>query len=77
MLDNNGREHKIFAFVVDGELGWVHMVDETVEQLLAVMRSNPTIVELSDAQYSEMVDSGNHLYSYTYDGVNFNPPTDT
>lgn len=77
MLDNNGREHKIFGFVVDGELGWVHTVDETVEQLIAVMRSNPQVIEISDEQYEMMLQSEHNLYSYTYDGTQFNPPTES
>ena len=29
--------YKVFAFVVDGEVAWVHRVDTRVEQAVAVM----------------------------------------
>ena len=74
MLDGEGRELKIFGFVVDGELGWIHSSDQSLEQWVAVMRSNPTVVELTDEQFTELTAPGVDPYTYTYDGENFNPP---
>lgn len=74
MLDEEGRQMRGFAFIVDGELGWIHSIDDTIEQWVAVMRSNPTVVELTDEQYVELTSPGVDPYSYTYDGTNFIPP---
>ena len=40
--------YKVFAFVVDGEVAWVHKVDTRVEHAVAVMSSNPEVVVVPD-----------------------------
>lgn len=60
--------YKAFAYIVDGEIGWFQKIDTRVEQAIAVMSSNPTIVPVPD----ELISDFN--YSWSYDGANFNPP---
>ena len=40
--------NKYFAFVIDGEVTHVHLVDTRLEKLMAVMQSNPTIIQIPD-----------------------------
>lgn len=61
-------EYKVFAFVVDGEVAWIHRVDTRVEHAIAVMSSNPVVVPIPD----ELVPDIN--FGWTYNGVSFDPP---
>jgi hypothetical protein len=61
-------KYKVFAFVVGNEIGWVTKVDTRVEQAVAVMSSNPTVVVIPDELVLE-VD-----YNWSYDGSSFVPP---
>jgi hypothetical protein len=65
---NHIPEYKSFAYIVDGEIAWFQKVDVRVEQAVAVMSSNPTVVVIPE-QLASNVD-----YTWSYDGVNFNPP---
>ena len=38
------QQYEVFAFVVDGEVAWIHKVDTRVEHAIAVMSSNPEVV---------------------------------
>jgi hypothetical protein len=64
-------EFRKFAFVVDGEVAWVHSMPADIERGVACFLSNPTIVEVTgevkDAVFS---------YGWKYDGENFFPDPD-
>ena len=69
--ENNSEyvpEYKVFAFVVGNEIGWVTRVDTRVDQALAAMSSNPTVVVIPDELVSEV------NYNWSYDGGSFLPP---
>jgi hypothetical protein len=38
------KPHNFFAFVIDGEVVWMHMLPEEVEHMTAVYSSDPKIV---------------------------------
>ena len=66
----------IFAFIVDGEVARIGRFPETVDggelpedlqKTIAILRSNPTIVEVVD----EVVEEG-----FLWDGQNFNSPVE-
>jgi hypothetical protein len=62
-----------FAFLVDGEFAAGSAVHDTLplaEGMLAVFRSNPTIVEIEQGHPS-FEDIG---LGWTFDGENWNPP---
>jgi hypothetical protein len=40
------KPHNFFAFIIDGEVVWMHMLYEELEQITAVYGSNPTIVQV-------------------------------
>ncbi len=66
----------IFAFIVDGEVGWLHGYDYRSEQAVAALRSNPVVVEVSQEDVDRMVtpEDGPNYLGWTYsDGV-FSPP---
>lgn len=50
MSDYNGpdlsKPHNFFAFVIDGEVVWIHMLYEELEQMTAVYGSDPKVVQV-------------------------------
>jgi hypothetical protein len=54
--------------VVDGEVGFISHVDNSIEFLVALLSSNPTVVQIPDELKYDV------NYGWTYDGSNFNPP---
>jgi len=65
-----------FAFIVDGEVAKIGLFAETMDggelplglqQTIAILRSNPTIVEIID----QFVEEG-----FIWDGQNFTPPVE-
>jgi hypothetical protein len=60
--------YKMFAFVVGNDVAWIHRVDTRVEQAIAVMSSNPTVVVVPDEI------AANINYGWSYDGSSFLPP---
>ena len=65
-----------FAFIVDGEVAKISRIPETadggelpeeLQKTIAILRSNPTIVEIID----EVVEEG-----FLWDGQNFNSPVE-
>ena len=65
----------VFAFVVDGEVAWLHGYDYRAEQAIAALRSNPVVVECPQDIVDLMIPDGvpNYL-GWTYaDGV-YTPP---
>jgi len=46
----------VFAFIVDGEVAWLHGYDYRAEQAIAALRSNPIVVEVPQADVDRMVD---------------------
>lgn len=67
----------VFAFVIDGEVGWLHGFDYRAEQAVAALRSNPIVVEVPQADVERMVppEIGPNYIGWTYaDGV-FSPPS--
>jgi hypothetical protein len=59
------KPHNFFAFVIDGEVVWKHMLYEELEQLTAVYGSNPTIVAIPK-ELGEQVAMG-----WKYNGLTF------
>ena len=57
--------HNCFAFVIDGEVVWKHMLYEELEQLTAIYGSNPTIVAIPK-ELGEQVVMG-----WKFDGESF------
>jgi hypothetical protein len=57
-----------FAFVVDGEVAFVHGVDNRVEFMVAAMSSDPKVIKLTKEQ-AEQVNGG-----WSFDGQDFNSP---
>jgi hypothetical protein len=68
--DNAGYipEYKVFAFVVGNDVAWIHRVDTRVEQAIAVMSSNPTVVVVPDELIGEID------YRWSYNGESFVGP---
>ena len=65
-----------FAFIVDGEVARIAGIPETIDggelpqelqKTVAILRSNPTIIEIVD----ELVEEG-----FLWDGQNFAPPVE-
>lgn len=66
----------VFAFVVDGEVAWLHGYDYRAEQAVAALRSNPVVIEVPNETVDLMVppEIGPNYIGWTYsDGV-FSPP---
>lgn len=71
---NNPDDYKFFAYVVDGEVGHVHIfqVHERSERIIACMQSQPTVVEITGDLRGQV----NPSTGWRYDGINFIPPTE-
>jgi hypothetical protein len=69
-IPENGpaETRKTFAYVVDGEVGFISHIDNSLEFLVALLSSNPTVVQIPDDLKYDV------NYDWTYDGVTFNPP---
>ena len=48
------RPYKAYAYVLDGEVVWMHRVDADMEMINAVMSSGPTIVTVPDEIKAEI-----------------------
>jgi hypothetical protein len=59
------KPHNFFAFIIDGEVVWMHMLYEELEQITAVYGSNPTIVQVPK-ELAGLVSMG-----WKFDGENF------
>lgn len=59
------KPHNFFAFIIDGEVVWMHMLYEELEQMTAVYGSNPTIVQVPK-ELGGVVEMG-----WKFDGENF------
>jgi hypothetical protein len=44
--DFTSKPHSWFAYVIDGEVAWIHVIPKEVEHFHSVLSSNPTIVEI-------------------------------
>jgi hypothetical protein len=62
--DFTKEPHSWFAYVIDGEVAWIHVIPQSIEHFHAVLMSNPIIVEATPE-----VQLG-----WTYDGVTFSNP---
>ena len=62
------KPHNFFAFVIDGEVAWKHMLYEEHEQLTAVYSSDPKVVIIPE-NLSQEVGTG-----WTYQDGIFSPP---
>lgn len=51
-MDNHiemiNRPYNSYAYVIDGEVVWMHRVDQDMEMINAIMSSNPTIVAVPE-----------------------------
>jgi hypothetical protein len=76
MSNENMPAPTIFAFVVDGEVGWLHGYDYRAEQAIAALRSEPIVVEVPQVDVDRMVDpiNGPHYAGWTYVNGVFSPP---
>ena len=59
---------KWYAFVIDGEVVWMQTVSVLLEYLVAVMSSNPQVVEIPEPIMGQV------LNGWTYNGITFQPP---
>lgn len=57
-----------FAFVIDGEVVWFQSIDPRLERAVAVFRSEPVIIEITEEQ-KKTIGLG-----WTYDGLKFSEP---
>jgi hypothetical protein len=63
------ENHTHFAFVVDGELAWLHSIENNLEGAIATFQSAPTIVEISAEQFVTFLNSAIPPYgNYIWDG---------
>ena len=46
--DMLNRPYNAYAYVLDGEVVWMHRVDTDMEMINAIMSSGPTIVPVPD-----------------------------
>lgn len=69
------KKSKVFAFVIDGEVAWLHGFDYRAEQAIAAMESSPVVVECPPDIVELMIPNGVPNYiGWTYsDGV-YTPP---
>jgi hypothetical protein len=61
------KPHNFFAFVIDGEVAWMHMLPEEVEHMTAVYSSDPKIV-IVPKELGGIVRMG-----WKFDGDTFSP----
>ena len=59
------KPHNFFAFVIDGEVVWKHMLYEELEQMTAVYSSDPKVV-IIPAELGQTVQMG-----WKYNGSTF------
>lgn len=71
MSDTSIPPLTVFAFVVDGEVAWIHGWDERAEQAIAAASSDPKVVPISQEDWVQM-SAGYNGWTYA-DGV-FSPP---
>lgn len=57
-----------YTFIVDGEVAWVQTVALELEYLIAVMSSDPKVVEVPDEL------QGTNMYGWTYENGEFKAP---
>jgi hypothetical protein len=66
------ENHTHFAIVVDGELAWLHSIDNILGGAVASFQSSPTIVEVSAEQFQSFVNGTVPPYgNYLWDGTNW------
>jgi hypothetical protein len=57
-MDNHiemiNRTYNAYAYVIDGEVVWMHRVDKDMEMINAMMSSNPTIVPVPEDLKTEI-----------------------
>lgn len=63
--DFYSRPHSFFAFVIDGEVVWIHTVPNEIEHLIAVLQSDPKIVEIPSEMTRDVA------MGWGYDGNSF------
>jgi hypothetical protein len=62
------ENNKTFAYVIDGEVVFISHVDSNIEFLIAILSSNPTVVQVPEESRYDCT------YGWTYsDGV-YSPP---
>lgn len=70
-MSNNGpdltKPHNFFAFVINGEVVWKHMLPEELEHMTAVYSSDPKVV-IIPAELGQTVQMG-----WKYNGSTFSP----
>lgn len=71
MQEFDGRTYKKYAFIVDNDVAWIHSVDTQLEQLIAVLESNPIIVEVPESIENEI-----KLNGWTYSNGVFTAPSE-
>ncbi len=61
------EDYEFFAFVVDGEVAFKFPVQLSLDMMIAVFSSNPTVIKLSEEDKLRVTEG------WTYDGNGFNP----
>ena len=65
----------VFAFIVDGEVAWLHGYDYRAEQAIAALRSDPVVVECPQNVVDLMIPDGVPNYiGWTYNDGVYSPP---
>jgi len=66
----SNKPQKWYAFVLGTDVVWMQTVDASMEYLVAVMSSNPKIIEVPNEL------AGQVLHGWSYDGASFTPPSE-
>lgn len=73
-MDNHiemiNRPYTAYAYVLDGEVVWMHRVDNDMEMINSIMSSNPTIVAVPE----ELKESVMQGWVYDKKSKTFNNP---
>jgi hypothetical protein len=66
--DLYSKPHSWYAFVIDGEVAWIHVIQDEIEHFNAVLSSNPEVVKIPHEQSNEVV------MGWTYSDGTFSAP---
>ena len=66
--DFTSQPHSWFAYVIDGEVAWIHVIPEAAEHFHSVLSSNPTVVKIPKSISSDVA------LGWLFDGTRFTNP---
>jgi hypothetical protein len=53
--DLYSKPHSWYAFVIDGEVAWIHVIQDEIEHFNAVLASDPKVVKIPHEQSKDVV----------------------